>query len=338
MKKLKIFTTPWHTMHFHDLFNALKDDADFFLTYNSSKVWHFDHRPLPANASFVPYYEPGKYDLAILDIDQQCVNERMGKSILFREMKELTKDILQVVINHGCPVYPEFLKIGDDISFEQAEEKCRAEIKRLTAGIDMVVNSYRAAMASEWGWGAPIVHGMNPDDWFDLEKEPRVFTALSPGGCDLYYNRETANEVARILEEKYGHILWWAKVNVETGKSFDFYRKFLGSSLIYFDPSIRTPMNRARTEAMFSGCCVVQVEGAHDLERFARPDENIILVPNRPEEIAGVLAGLIDNQYNRCLAIGQEGKKTAEEMFNYPRYRSDWLKFLSKKLCRNDLL
>lgn len=332
MSKIKVFTTPWHCMHHYDLFNALKDDADFFLVHNTSRQWHFDYRPLPANASFVPFYEPGKYDLAILDIDQQCVNEKMGKSMLFCEMRDLTKDIPRVVINHGCPVYPEFLKIGDDMSFEQAEEKCREVIRRMTDGIEMVVNSYRATSPAEWGWGTPIVHGMNPDDWFDLGKEPRIFTALSPGGCDLYYNRECANEVARILFEKYGHTLWWAKINVETGKSFNFYREFLGGSLIYFDPSFRTPMNRARTEAMFSGCCVVQVEGAHDLERFARPDESMIMIPNRPDQIAELLAELLENQYDRCVVIGQEGKKTAIEKFSYKRYRDDWINLLNKKL------
>ena len=247
-------------MHFHDLFNALKDDADFYLAHNTNKPWFFDHRPLPSNACFVPYYEEGKYDLAILDIDQQCVNRRMGKSILFQEMNERIKDIPKIVINHGSPVYPEFLKSGDEMTFEQAEQKCKDEIKEMTAGMPMVVNSYQGATDDEWGWGTPIVHGMNPDDWFDLEKEPRIFSALSPGGCDKYYNRERMNEVSRILEEKYGLPLWWAKVNIETGKSFDFYRKFLGGSLIYFDPSFRTPMNRARTEAMHSGCCIVQVE------------------------------------------------------------------------------
>jgi glycosyltransferase involved in cell wall biosynthesis len=200
--------------------------------------------------------------------------------------------------------------------------------------MEMIVNSHRAAAPAEWGWGTPIVHGMNPEDWFDLEKEPRVFTALSPGGCDEYYNRECANEVATILKNKYGHELWWAKVNVDTGKSFDFYRKFLGTSLVYFDSSFRTPMNRGRTEAMLSGCCVVQVEGAHDLERFARPGKNMVIVPNRPEEIAATITDLIENRFEETKKIGQEGKKTALEFFTYPRYRADWLEFLKQKIWK----
>jgi len=328
-RKIKIFTTPWHTMHFYDLFNALKKDADFYLCLNTSKRWYYETRPLPGNAYFVPYYEKGKYDLAILDIDQQCVNPNFGKSQLYKEMRDLITDIPVVVINHGSPVYPEFLKIGDEESFEYAEKKCKREIRKLVGDRFMVVNSYKAATSDEWGFGCPIWHGMNPDDWWDLPKEPRVFTALSPGGCGEYYNRECMNEVARILEEKYGQTLWWARVNVDTERSFDAYRNFLGKSLIYLDTSFRTPMNRARTEAMLSGCCVVQVEGAHDLERFAKPYENMIIVPNDPEFIAKKITDLLENHYQKCIEIGQKGKMTAKKLFNYERYRQDWLAVLN---------
>jgi hypothetical protein len=327
-RKYKIFTTPWHTMHFWDLFNALKDDAEFFLCLNSSKKWYYETRPLPENASFVPYYEPGKYDFAILDVDQQCVNPDLGKSQIYKEFRDLITDIPVIVINHGSPVYPEYLKIGDDQTFDYAEKKCKRDMRELVGGRPMVINSFRGKTDHEWGWGNPIHHGMNPEDWFDLPKEPRIFTALSPAGCDLYYNRETMCEVSRILEEKYRLTLYWARVNVDTEKTFDTYRKFLGKSLIYLDTSFRTPMNRGRTEAMLSGCCVVQVEGAHDIEKFAVPDKNMIIVPNDPEKIAKKLSDLINNHYQDCIKIGQEGKKTAIERFNYERYREDWLKLI----------
>ena len=67
-KKYKVFTTAWHTMHFYDLFNALKKDCEFYLCYNTNKIWYLNTRPLPKNAHFVAYYEPGKYDFAILDV------------------------------------------------------------------------------------------------------------------------------------------------------------------------------------------------------------------------------------------------------------------------------
>lgn len=333
MNKLKIITSPWHTAHFWDLFNALKEDADFYLIHNTNRPWFTEIRPVPENAFFVPYYEKGKYDLAILDIDQQCVNFDLGKSVLYRELNKEIQDIPKIVINHGSPVYPEFLKIGDEMTFEQAENKCREIISSMVGKNTMVVNSYAGASPREWGWGNPIWHGMNDKEWFDLEKEPRIFTSLSPGGCDEYYNREVMNDVIRILDAKYGLPLWWAKVNVETDKKPDDYKNFLGSSMIYLDVSFRTPMNRARTEAMLSGCCVVQVEGAHDLEEFAKDGINMVLVPNSAEKIAAKLNELLDNR-KTCLNIGRLGKETAKKLFNYKRYREDWLKLINKILWR----
>ena len=87
-------------------------------------------------------------------------------------------------------------------------------------------------------------------------------------------------------------------------------------------------MNRARTEAMLSGSCIVQVEGAHDLDRFVKEGENMIIVPNDPEKIASILVDLIENHYEDCVKIGQRGKETAKRIFNYKRYREDWLKFI----------
>lgn len=333
-KKIKIVTTAWHTMHFWDLFNALKNDADFFLIHNSSKKWYYETRPLPENASYVPYYEKGKYDLAILDVDQQCVNENLGKSRLYKEMRDRITDIPIIVINHGSPVYPEYLKIGDNETFEYAEKKCKREMRELVGNRTMVINSFAGATDKEWGWGNPIWHGMNPDDWKDLVKEPRVFTALSPAGCDLYYNRERMNEVAQILENKYGIILWWARVNADTEKSFDTYRNYLGKSLLYLDTSFRTPMNRGRTEAMLSGCCVVQVAGAHDLNRFAVDNENMIIVPDNAEKIAEKVSYLLEEGYQEAVKIGQAGKQTAIETFNYKRYRQDWLDIIATKIWR----
>lgn len=329
--RYQIYTTDWHVMHFWDLFNALKDHADFYLQHNTHRSWlnktYLAARPLPENAKHVPYFEKGKYDLAILDVDQQCSNDKLGKTRLQMEMIKITEGTPRVVINHGTPVYPEW-HCKEGMNKLQAEGEVRRLIFEMIGDIPMVVNSYESASSREWGKGIPIWHGMDPNEWFDLPKEPRVFTALSAGGLEEYYNRESMNRVKSLLAERFGYTLWWAKENIDTHTSWDYYREFLGKSLIYLDTSVRTPMNRARTEAMLSGCCVVQVKGAHDLDRFAKDGENMILVDDNPEEIADLLADLIENQYERCVQIGQAGKQTAIEKFGRERYRDEWLKVI----------
>jgi hypothetical protein len=336
--RYQIVTTTWHVMHFWDLFNALKDDADFFLIHNTHRNWaaktFLAARPVPANASFVPTYEPGKYDLAILDVDQQCVNMALGKSKLPRELKKLITDIPRIFINHATPVYPEHL-CKEGMDKPAAEAECRRLIQQIVGDDTMVVNSHTAASGAEWGWGFPIWHGMEPAEWLDLPKEPRVFTALSPAGCDEYYNRDVMVRVSELLKDRYGHTLWWAKNNIKTEESLDDYKTFLGRSLIYLDASFRTPMNRARTEAMLSGCCVVQVEGAHDLDQpvsSGKLGDYMVLVPNKPEVIAERVADMIEHEYDKCLEIGKRGKEMAMQTFTRERYRQGWLTIIRSVL------
>lgn len=335
-KKHKVFCTTWHVMHWWDLFNAMIDDWDVYLVHNNHRSWRgeafLNARPIPENVTFVPYYEEKKYDFAILNLDQQCANPVLGKTVLMKELEERIQDIPKVFINHATPVYPEYCQRNEETA-EDSEKKVKRAIKDIVKDNPMVVNSYR----SKERWGNdfdsyPIWHGMNPDEWYDLPKEPRVFTALSPAGCDEYYNRFTMEKVASLLQERYGHILWWAKKNIDTHLSPEKYKDFLGRSLIYLDVSHDTPMNRARTEAMLSGCCVVQVNGAHDLEKFAEPNKNMILIENNASIIVDKVNELLETKYDMCIQIGQAGKKTAIEKFNRDRYRQDWLRFINNVL------
>lgn len=330
-KKYRIADTTWHVMHQLDMLHALRDDVEFDFIMNSWRQWQDPRfssvRAIPNNVKFVSHYEKGKYDAAILHLDQQAANPNINKVRIYNELNNEIKDIPKIVINHGTPVYPEFLQ-EPGMTQDEAQEVCVGRVKKLIGSNTMVVNSHEAASEREWGWGTPLVHGMNPDNWYDGLKEPRIFTALSPGGLDCYYNREVMKSTFNLLREA-GSGIFWAKINVSFPQ-FNDYREFLGKSLIYLDTSTRTPMNRARTEAMLSGCCVVQVKGAHDLDRWAKDGENIILVENNPTEIAKILIDLVENQYDKCLKIGQAGKKMAMKEFSPSRYREDFLSLLSQ--------
>lgn len=332
-RKIKIFDYCWHIPHQWDMINALKNDCEFYFGLNVKRHWLISQRPLPQNLNFVTHYEKGKYDIAILHVDQTSVVSSSQKHMIFKHFNETITDVPKIILNHGTPVCEQQI---DDINLGLTEKETDMECIRLMREMIgenvMVVNSHAAASEKEWGFGHPVIHGMDPNEWQDLTKEPRVFTALSAYGLSRYYNRECIGETAEELYEKYGHMLHYAKINVNVGKTPEEYKKYLGKSLIYLDTSFRTPMNRARTEAFLSGCCVVQVEGAHDLELWAKGGENIIIVPNNPAEIARVVADLLDNGYDRAVKIGQEGKKMAMREFSRERYRLDWLKLLNRVL------
>ncbi len=96
---------------------------------------------------------------------------------------------------------------------------------------------------------------MDPDEWFDLPKEPRVVTMISPGGLDKYYDRAFFMAIREELAER---DIYHCHITVDwRAKDWEEYRVLLGRSLIYLNPTKESPMPRARTEAMFSGCCVL---------------------------------------------------------------------------------
>jgi glycosyltransferase involved in cell wall biosynthesis len=332
-RKIRIFDYCWHIPHQWDMINALKEDCDFFYCLNVKRHWDINLRPLPSGLKFVTHYEPKQYDVAILHLDQQMIDPFHQKKLIYTQFNELIRDIPKIVINHGTPVYPEyFYWMKHKLTASEMQCICVETVKKLVGNNTMVVNSHAAAKASEWGFGHPIIHGINPEEWLDLLKEPRVFTALSPVGFDTYYNRKCMGDVSDELYDNYGYILHYAKLNVDIGHSPEEYKRYLGKSLIYLDTSFRTPMNRARTEAFLSGCCVVQVEGAHDLEHWAKPRENIVIVPNDYKKIAQIVADILENRYNEAIQIGQRGKKMAIREFSPERYRNDWLHLLEKVL------
>ena len=104
------------------------------------------------------FYEKGKYDIAILHVDQQCFEHNLwrdGKGSLYRELNKLIKDIPKIVIMHGTPYYPEMF--GCDIKEDNYKQKGYSEdqigmssqlidkCKELIGDNVMVTNSIKAS-------------------------------------------------------------------------------------------------------------------------------------------------------------------------------------------------
>jgi len=143
------------------------------------------------------------------------------------------------------------------------------------------------------------------------------------------------------------------------------YKEFLGKSLLYFNPTFQSPMPRSRTEAMFSGCCIITT-GNQDEETFidgkmeidpvmdikdvkdyrklvvAKADEliakkvNGFLVKKNPWLVTDLIEHLLMNRYREACEIGERGRKLALKLFNFERYQNDWRclfeKVLNKKI------
>ena len=300
-------------------------------------------RPLPDTIHYVDHFEKGKYDFAILHLDQQSIydparGDKISKGRLYKELNDLIHevepDLPIVVINHMTPFHD---KYENHVVVEK--------IKALVGDNHMVVNSHQAQ--TQWGWGRTITHGIDPSDWRDLQKEPRCTIVLSPAGMEKAYRRIFLRAVMRILEER-GINVEWVGVTKKFN-NFDDYREFLGTSLVFFMPTWQSPMPRSRTEAMMSGCCIVSTP-YHDADTFIntgsleysngkpaglshkgangfltsesqRKDPRLM---DNPEYTADLITYLIREAPDVALEVGQKGKKTAMDIFAKEKFDKQW--------------
>lgn len=345
---IRVFNYPWHIAHQYELMKV--PDTQW--------SWLVQHRrPYGESArgdmitkyglKYTPYYESGQYDVAVLHLDQQCFEEGIldrGKGSLTREVASVVKDIPKVLIMHGTPYYPEMF--GCDITPENhralgftkdqigmsSELILRFQEFVKNNQIDFVVfNSHTAKR--QWGfdnqeWAKAIWHGMEPSEWLDLPKEPRVVTMINAGGLDKYYDRTFLAAVKEKLEEK---DIYHCHITVDVNfKNFEDYRTFIGRSLIYFNPTRESPMPRSRTEAMLSGCCVITT-GNQDADMFIEDGENGLLTNRNPEYVVRLIEALVYD-YKKAIEIGQKGKQTALELFKPERFQQEWSELLQKVL------
>lgn len=325
MKRLQVFDIPWHIGAQAELFKLSEHyPIDFHILENNVRRWKRNqHRKLPEHVKVVQYYEPGKYDLAILRLDQQCVNPDIGKGQLYRDLNEVITDIPKIVWNHGTPdyteMYEEDLVINGGFVLTKDGDKWIDGMKQLVGDNYMIVNSYKAV--ERWGFGYPIIHGMDADEWPVLPKELRVSMSLSPGGLDHYYNRRLISDLKQLLTEQTGYDLMHMNVNYEPEDGQD-YKEFLSRSLIQVYPFLDSPMPRARTEAMLMGSCVLSSKH-HNADEFIENGVNGFIIPDNPQSYVETISQLINYHYDDCVQIGLRGRETALKYFNGERYRKD---------------
>lgn len=331
-KRIKIFGVPWHTGNQHSMLQITKKyPVKFCYLENNVRRWsQWSHQPEPSTVyskdefEWVTSYEPGKYDLAILHLDQQCVDPAIGKSQLYRDLNEVITDIPKIVINHGTPMwderYDEEMVINGGTVYDSKGKPHQLDgMKKMIGDNYMVVNSYKSV--ERWGWGYPLIHGFNLDDWQDLPKEPRVCISVSPGGLDKYYNRSLITAIKGAVHEKMGHNLTHFNVNFDP-KDWEDYKLFFSSSLIHVYPFLDSPMPRSRTEAMLSGCCVLSSKH-QNADEFITSGVNGFIVPDNPMSYAETIYQLINYNYKETVKIGQQARKDAQRIFNLDRYLDD---------------
>lgn len=314
MKKLKVFGYVWHVPHQYEI-AKLPFVGEYHLIHHPFKTWDESGRPIPENVKFVTEYdEKEKYDLAILHLDQQCVEPRIAKG---RVITEIINKINcpKVVINHQTP-------FSDRLTVDEVIRKVKYVIK----DTPMVVNSKKSR--EQWGWGYPIIHGMESAEWKVLPKEPRAITVLTRAGMERAYQRNFLYATRERLHDEGIPFTW---VGVDRGRlpSFEEYTDYLGRSLVFLNGTVNSPMPRSRTEAMLSGCCIVTLRH-HDIADYIEDGVNGFIIPRNPESAVKLIKELLTNRYHEAVQVGMRGRETALKEFSSDKFAQQWEVFLTK--------
>lgn len=338
--RIRIFTAVNHLGNeYETLKMAKKFPVKFSYLENNVRRWSkYSARPEPTTwlnddeFEWVTHYTPGAYDLAILRLDQQHADPLIGKGQLFRALNEVITDIPKLVVNHGTPMWSEqfsedVVKYGGIAQTSRGERQIDGIAQLVKDATLMIVNSYESV--NRWKGVHPhiypIIHGMDPDQWFDLPyKEPRVVLPLSPGGLDTYYNRALCTAIKGAVKERTGLDVMHTNVNISFEQdNWAQYREYLGSSLITIFPFKDSPMPRSRTEAMLSGSTVLSSR-YHNANEFIEHGVNGFIIPDNPLSYAEAIHLLINDAYREAVQIGQRGKQTAVRYFGIDRYLGDF--------------
>jgi phosphatidyl-myo-inositol dimannoside synthase len=91
-------------------------------------------------------------------------------------------------------------------------------------------------------------------------------------------------------------------------------------------------MPRARTEAMLSGACILTTP-FHGADTFIDHGNSGFLVDRDPCAVADLIESLISDPA-RAIAIGQRGKRTAQQLFAWDRFAAEWKDLLLEAIAQ----
>ncbi|MEO7404396.1 MAG: glycosyltransferase, partial [Burkholderiales bacterium] len=206
----------------------------------------------------------------------------------------------------------------------------RARLVDYLGDIHVVCNSYQAQ--AEWGFrrSSVIWHGFDPAEFPPATYERGIVSPLGPLVLSRPHYR--GYFLYRAIFEGHYDALRPETLRVpephptyqNNTYAFAKYRRYadeIRRYTVYLNPTIRSPMPRARGEPMMAGVITVSAAN-HDVERFI---ENGVdgFYSNDPEELRAHLYFLLRNS-EAARRIGAASRRKAMKVFHYQRYLGEW--------------
>lgn len=345
-RPLRILTYRWHVPHQYELYKlpyqfTLITDAGTAMTQN----WELRHRPVPNNIRFRSREELDlrDFDLAILHFDENVLAPELTNGVIggdwgksfqwFQQNVHLPK----VAICHGTPQFYGQYDInyhGGDLMHVMVDERRR--LVDFLGDVLVITNSYQAQR--EWGFrnSKVIWHGFDPTEFPPSTYEKGIvspFGALvlsRPHYRGFFIYEKVFTDFPMHFAPSTLHVpdpdILYEGNSYAIGK-FQNYVNELRRYSVYFNPTLRSPMPRARGEAMLCGLVTVSAKN-HDVEMFIKNGINGFYAEDA-DELRDQLLFLMKSP-STIRKIGVEGRRTAADVFNHDRYLAEWEETISK--------
>jgi glycosyltransferase involved in cell wall biosynthesis len=347
-KKLRILTYRWHCAHQYELY---KLPHEFHLVSGlgspMTQRWDYACRPLPPNAGFRPLraVRMADYDLALLHFDENVLSPEHCNGVIgpdwgaaFRWFMENVR-LPKIAVCHGTPQFRgqyDFDYAGADLM--QVIEPARTKLVDYLGDTHVVCNSHQAQQ--EWGFrrSSVIWHGFDPTEFPPSTRERGILTPTGPLVRSRPHYRgyflqqqvlagfppEHAPAALEVpdpspLYEGNAYAAWKFRNYVDALRRFS----------VYFNPTLRSPMPRARGEAMLCGAATVSAQN-HDVDLFVENGVNGFYA-SEPGELREQLLFLCRHPA-AAAKIGDAGRRTALDLFNHDRFLDDWTRLIGQVL------
>ncbi len=345
-RRLRVLTYRWHVPHQYELWKLPLDVT--LATGTGSGMcdrWEYGQRPLPPNARFRPVeqIDPRDFDLAILHFDENVLAPENCNGVVgpewgraFRWLRALD-GLPKIAICHGTPQFRgqyDFDYAGSDLM-----QPIDAERQRLVddlAEVHVVCNSHQAQAEWQFRRSSVIWHGFDPAEFPPATYQRGILSPLGPlvlsrphyRGYFVYRQvfeglyAELRPETLRVPEPHPGYV-----ANTHARAKFQRYVDEIRRYSVYFNPTLRSPMPRARCEPMMCGVVTVSARN-HDVDRFidngvdgfhsAEPVElrdQLLYLHRHPEAVR---------------RMGAAARQKALQVFHVDRYHADWARLISQ--------
>jgi hypothetical protein len=345
--RYRVLSYRWHVPHQYELYKLPILDVTLVTGLGSpmTESWEYSQRPMPPNARFVRKEDvnPREYDFAVLHFDENVLAPEHTNRVIgpewgaaFKWMREHL-DLPMVAICHGTPqFYGQYNMHYVEPNLLEVIESERARLVDYLGDMLVIVNSHQAQR--EWGFrrSRVIWHGLDPTEFPPATYERGILSPLGPlvmsrphyRGYFLYqavFSQFPEGLKPETLWVPDPHVLY-AGNTYAVGK-FRNYVDEIRRYSVYFNPTQRSPMPRARCEPMMCGVVTVSAKN-HDVDMFIQNGVNGFYSDD-PAELRDILIGLMRDP-GLVRRIGAEGRKTAIDLFNHDRYLADWRRVIAE--------